>query len=54
MKKTLSSILLVLILSSAAFCAAEVKFPAYNGYLNDYAGVIDQDSASKISSWPAS
>jgi len=48
MKKTLSSLFLLAIFTSLAFCA-ELQFPDYTGYVNDFAKVIDAENASKLS-----
>jgi uncharacterized protein len=47
MKKILNSLLLIVILAAVSY-GAEIKFPAYSGYVNDLAGVIDADSAGKL------
>jgi len=47
MKKfVLISVVAVILLSCGIF--AQEKFPAYTGYVNDLAGVIDKDNAAKI------
>lgn len=47
MKKILNSLLFILIAASLSYCA-EVQFPAYSGFVNDFAGVIDTENASKL------
>lgn len=45
--KKLYSLLMLLLIGGSVF-AAEPNYPAYNGFINDYAGVIDQPTTQKI------
>jgi len=47
MKKILNSLLFITIFASLCYCA-DVQFPDYTGYVNDFARVIDQENASKL------
>ncbi len=47
MKKILNSFLLIAALATISYCA-EIQFPAYTGYVNDFAKVIDQANSSKL------
>ena len=46
MKKILNSLLFIIIATTISYCA-EVQFPAYSGFVNDFANVIDPENASK-------
>jgi uncharacterized protein len=47
MKKILNSLLFIVIAATFSYCA-EVQFPAYSGFVNDFANVIDPQNASKL------
>ncbi len=47
MKKTLNSLLFVIILASIAY-GVTAKFPQYYGYVNDFAKIIDAENAEKL------
>jgi len=48
MRKTLiNSLLLIAMLSSLSFCA-EVQLPDYSGHVNDFAKILDSETAGKI------
>lgn len=47
MKKILNSLLFIIIAATMSYCA-EVQYPAYSGFVNDYANVIDPENATKL------
>ena len=47
-KSRFFSVIITSLLLAGALSAAEPQFPAYSGSVNDYAGVIDSSTASKL------